>query len=765
MNAPRTLWTALLLVAVAAFPAAAETISSIRIEGLVQINRAAVEAMMTSKVGGEFNLEAVKEDFYRTVELGFFDPEKSQCDLKRTESGIEVIFRLVENPVISSVEVRGVNVPAVDAQKIQEAAKKYYKVGEVFNRLAAPALYQEISRIYGAAGYLANLAPVRIGDDGSVLVMVTEVVVDKVDLILVPPDGYVNEEALLEWLQIKPRQPYSRLRVDERAVAALRLGFLSRLNVDEVVDPADPNVRSVVFTGLLEERPVPSAEGCAFVDPARVLADLQVYRMGHLPASRVLSPQPTPDTLAALKAAAERAPEDGDAAARYAIALARAGHIDAAVAAAQQAIALLEGLADEPERAVLLARVALIAGDAKRASALLSPLDQGGRLPPDGYPALVQAAAFLLADKAVKEESAVRVPGDTLAWAVKVLMLCDTRDAVMATPEGTAYSSALRATWDRFKGMSDGDLATHHEAYERAIGMFALLRSAEHPFDPVAIVPESVGLLDSPIQPVLDDPRLLRALKERSGSDPEARYAWASCVVLRELALLLGGDPSAVEIDPDTRRQQLGEAQVALQELVTADRQRFQRAEVMRALAYIVQGQDAQALDTLASLLNGPDGAMAAQLYLLAATLNPGMTAKSAEELKQACLSAADRLSTVITSGNPHPHARYARYTLLGAAGDYDKAIEEARAVIDGGVDDPRAWATIGFLEAKRGNIDVAVTALTKAVELDPTDAYASYTLGLVKWIQTGDPLPILPQLQRLNDYTPIDLAAAELAF
>ncbi|MDI9600654.1 MAG: tetratricopeptide repeat protein [Armatimonadota bacterium] len=765
MRVARAAWMTLLLALVAGLPAVAETISNIRIEGLVQVNRSAVEAMMTSKVGSEFKLETVKEDFYRTVELGLFDPEKSQCDLKRTEGGIEVIFALVENPIISAVEVRGVNVPAVDAQKIQEAAKRRYRVGEVFNHLTASALYLEISRAYREAGYMANLAPVRVGDDGSVLVMITEVAVDRVELALVPTDGYVDEDALLAWLNIKSRQPYSRLKVDERAVAALRLGFLSRLNVDEIYDPDDPNVRGVMFLGLLEERPVPNAEGSAFIDPAKVMADLPVYRMGHLPASRVLGPQPTPTSLATLKAASENSPEDGDAAARYAFALARAGYTDDAAVAAQRAVALLEGLTDDPARAVLMARAALIAGDANRAFAVLSNLEQAGQLPPDGYPAMLQAAAFLLADKAVKEESAVRLPGDTLAWAVKVLMLCDSRDAVMATPEGTAYSSALRATWDRFQRLSDGDLATHHEAYERAIGMFALLRSAEHPFDPVEIVPESEELLSSPIQPVLDDPRLLKALSDRSAEDPEARYAWASCVVLRELALLLGGDPDAVDIDADTRRVELGAAQVALQELVSADPQRFQRASVMRALAYIVQGQDAQALDALAGLLAGPDGAMAAQLYLLAATLNPGITAESGEVLQQACRSAADRLSTVITGAEAHPHARYARYTLLGAAGDYEQGIQEANAVISGGVDDPRAWATVGFLEAKRGNIDTAATALSKAVELDPSDAYASYTLGLVKWIQTGDALPILPQLQRMNDYTPVDLAAAELAF
>jgi tetratricopeptide (TPR) repeat protein len=765
VNIARSMLTGVLLVLLTALPAAAETIAEVRIEGLVHVNRAAVEATITSEAGDDFDFERVEEDFYLVIEMGFFNAEDSKCDLHRVEDGIEVIYNLVENPVISSVEVRGVNVPAVDAQRVQEAAKKRYEVGKVFNHYTADLLQRDIDIIYTEAGYLANLAPVRIGDDGSVLVIINEVAIDRVELTIAPENGYVDRDALLSWINIKPRQPYSPVKVDERAIATLRLGFFAQFNVHEGVQPDDPNVRDVIMMGLLEERPVPSAEGTAFVDPAGVLEDLQVYRMGHLPASRVLSPQPTPSTLASLKAATENAPEDGDAAARYAIALARAERIDAAVAAAQKAVTLLEGLTDEPARAVLMARAALIAGDANRAFALTSSLEEEGKLPPAGYPALLQAATYLLADKAVTDEGAVRLPGDTLAWAVKVLMFSSNRDSVFATPEGTAYSSALRATWDRFQAMGDDELAENHEAYERAIGMFALLRSTERPFDPVLIVPECRSLLDSPIQPVLDDPRLLSALKARAEADPEARYAWASCVVLRELALLLNGDPSVVEMDVDTRRTQLGEAQAALQELVNFDPERFRRAEVMRALAYIVQGQDTQAQDTLAALLTGPDGAMAAQLYLLAATLNPGMAGKTDEEIAQACLNAADSLSTVITAGEAHPHARYARYTLLGAAARFDQAVQEANAVINAGVEDPRAWASIGFFEAKRGNIDPAVTALKKAVELDPSDAYAAYALGLAQWIQTGEAVSILPQLQRMNDYTPVDLASQELAF
>ena len=98
MRVARAAWMTLLLALVAGLPAVAETISNIRIEGLVQVNRSAVEAMMTSKVGSEFKLETVKEDFYRTVELGLFDPEKSQCDLKRTEAASKSSSRWSRTP-------------------------------------------------------------------------------------------------------------------------------------------------------------------------------------------------------------------------------------------------------------------------------------------------------------------------------------------------------------------------------------------------------------------------------------------------------------------------------------------------------------------------------------------------------------------------------------------------------------------------------------------------------------------------------------------
>jgi len=101
----------------------------------------------------------------------------------------------------------------------------------------------------------------------------------------------------------------------------------------------------------------------------------------------------------------------------------------------------------------------------------------------------------------------------------------------------------------------------------------------------------------------------------------------------------------------------------------------------------------------------------------------------------------------------------------LGAGGKTEDAIREAEAVAKGANPDARAWATIGLLQAKTGKGQEADAALSEAARLDPLDVYASYTLGLVKWVNGGDPVASIPLMQRLMDETAVDVDAREIAF
>jgi len=747
--------------------ALAETVSELRVEGLVHVNRAAIDAMVNTRQGGNFDPNVVQDDFDRVMDLGFFDVDKSTAEVKRTAKGVELTFKLFENPVITAVgEVRGINIPDINVDQIKAAVAANYKVGEVFNHRSAFPTCRAIEDAYRQAGYEASVPPPLIGDDGAVLVLVHEVTIEDVTLTVIPEDAYANADAIKNWLGIRVGSAFNAKQIQGRADAALGLGFFVNIGASWTPSDTNPYGRIVHFSGLLDERPVPTAEGAALIYPAKVLRDLAIYKVEPLPGGLVLTSPPSDADIAALKAKCDNAPTDAALAGRYALAFARAGNTDAAIAAAQKAIPLLAPGSADPATAVLLARVALITGDAARAFALLDQLRQDAKLPLDGLPALIQADAYLLADQAVAADTAKRIPGDTIAWVVKTLSYAKNRDTIQATPQGTAYSAALGAAWDAFSKLSDDDLASNHEAYERTAGLFSLLASTGAPFSPATIVPACQSFLQSAIAPpVLDDTRLTAALEKKAQDDPAIRLAWAKQIVLREMAASLAGGV-AVKTEEPVRKDQLSKAQVALQGLLISDKEAYRGVDFLRALAYIVQGEPIKAQEALAGLIDTPGGSGAEQLYLLAASLGPtdGSTPTD-EQMNGMLLAAADRLSPIIADGRPHPGARYARYTLLGAGGKTEDAIREAEAVAKGANPDARAWATIGLLQAKTGKGQEADAALSEAARLDPLDVYASYTLGLVKWVNGGDPVASIPLMQRLMDETAVDVDAREIAF
>lgn len=744
--------------------ALAQKVAKLEIQGLERVQRVAVEALLSTREGAPFDGATLENDFRRVMDLGLFDIEKSEASVARGADGFAITLKLVENPVIAGVEVRGVNLPVIDQARVREAAEQSYRTGEIFSLREAPVVDARVRLIYQEAGYDAEVSPPAIVD-GIVYVVVSEVAIERVELLVYPTDSYLDVEAVRGWIGLRPGSALNYTQLNERFAATLRLGLFSAVTVDLLPGERVSSGRILRFTCMLEPRPVPTAEACAFVNPARVLAGLDVYRRGSMPISRILTPLPTSATISSLRNLASEQPTDGRRAAELSLALARMGLHSEALEAASRAVSLLDS-ADrlDPDDMVLLARAALITGDASRAYAVLETLRQSNELPPAGFPALVHAAACLLADAATTSEQTARRPGDNLAWIAKTLILATQRSELLATDAGTAYSAAAGSAWRAFAQMNTSDLGANHEAYERLLGVFALLETTAEPFAPSLVVPECADAMATPLGPVLDNPRLVEALEART-DDNEARYAWASCIAQRELAAALETPPPPLKTPTDLRSQQLQRVQAVLPELLAADPDRYAQAAVLMAMAYLAQGAGAEALSTLAAAMDEPEVRGADQLYLLAASLFASSTARSQDDYLAGLAAAADRLGSSLSDGAPHPRVRYARYSLLGTIGRLDEAIQEANALIASGVSDPAAWASSGFFQAKKGNLVEAEAALKRALDLNPSDVYAAYVLGLVRWMSSGDPVASLPLLKRVEDDSAIDIAARDLAF
>lgn len=761
MRRHRTAWGGLLLAALLCTPALAQrAITDVQIEGLVRIDRGAFDELLRTKKGTEFSAAAARDDLARIVSLGFFDPTACTYDTSNANNGLAVVFRLKENPVITGLTVRGVSVTGIDQAAVTALAAARYRTGDVFNLNLGSQLAGDIAKLYDDAGFEATIKPPVVGDDGVAIVVVVETLIDDVVINVWPPTDAIDLGKVVEWIGIRLQSPLSEQQLSERRNALMGLGLFSYLAVDLVDGETGVVVR---FSAVLNDYPVPSADALPFIDPTKMLKGLAVYRVAPPPYSLISSPRPTPKLVATLAAEAQAAPQDATAAARVAFALSRAGRTQEAVAAAGAALALIPAGSGK-DAAVLQARLLLLQGDAAGAVALLKPLREDGSLPGDGYPTLVEATTTLLADSAVTDPAKARAPGDSFAWSVRTLIDAPNPQAVLASEKGTEYASVLAGAWTWASKLDEGGLAAGYAGFERLYRLLSLLEYLPPELAPTTIVPDCAADLRKPIDPVYECERLMTALEKRA-DDPGARYAWASAIVQRELAITLGPPDVAPADGAPARATQLEKAVQALTDLVAADPAHYAGAQGLLALGCVLRSDDQRAFDTLVAQMDGEDVPDADHLYLLASSISTTRTALRDEEVTAAMVILADRLSPLIADGTPRPRARYARYSLLAWAEQLDQAVEEARAATVACPGDEPAWAALGFFEAQKGNIDPAEQALVKATELGPADLHAAYTLGLVRWMKSGDGNASLPLLEKLHDESPIDLAARDVAF
>jgi tetratricopeptide (TPR) repeat protein len=757
----RTAWGGLLLAAVLCTPALAQrAVTEVRIEGLVRINRAALDGILRTRQGADFSADVARDDLARIVSLGFFDPTACTYDTDNANNGFAVVFHLKENPVITGITVRGVSVPGIDPAAVTALATARYRTGDVFNLSVGSQLAGDVAKLYDDAGFEATIKPPVVGEDGVVIVVVAETLIDDVVINVWPPTDAIDLGKIVEWVGIRLQNPLSEKVLSERRNALMGLGLFSYLAVDLVDGETGVVVR---FSAVLNDYPVPSADALPFIDPTKMLKGLAVYRVAPPPYALISEPRPTPKLVATLAAEAQAAPQDGAAAARVAFALSRAGRTQEAVTAAGAALQLL-GAATSGDAAALRARLLLLQGDAAGALALLKPLRQDGSLAGDGYPALIEATAALLADSAVTDPTKARAPGDSFAWTIRTLIDAPNPQSVLASDKGTDYTSALAGAWTWASKLDEAGLAANHAAVERLYRLLSLLEYLPPELAPTTIVPDCATDLRKAIDPVYECDRLMQALEKRA-DDPGARYAWASAIVQRELAITLGPADVAPPEGKAARATQLEKAVGLLTDLIAADPTHYAGAQGLLAIGCVLRADDQRAFDILAGQLDGDDLPDADHLYLLASSISTTRTALRDEEVTASMVILADRLNALIADGKPHPRARYARYSLLAWAEQLDKALEEARAATVAGPTDEPAWAALGFFEAQKGNNDPAEQALVKATELDPTDLHAAYCLGLVRWIKSSDGTASLPLLERLHEESPIDLAAQDVAF
>ncbi len=96
---------------------------------------------------------------------------------------------------------------------------------------------------------------------------------------------------------------------------------------------------------------------------------------------------------------------------------------------------------------------------------------------------------------------------------------------------------------------------------------------------------------------------------------------------------------------------------------------------------------------------------------------------------------AVAHLEKVLDSSLAFIHKIHARmilgyiYTLME---NYDRALELFRNVVESGIETAQAFAAIGYIMHKKGNVKEALLNLYRAIEIDPKNANAHNSLGFI---------------------------------
>jgi len=139
------------------------------VQGNVHVPSEQVLSAVSTKANDPLNEERVRNDVQAILATGLF--ADAVVRLEPVPEGVRVIFIVVENPVVTSVAVKGNTVEPTDA--IVKALG--VQTGQVLNTVAIREGARAVEKLYQDAGYiLARVSDVAISDQGVLTVTLAE---------------------------------------------------------------------------------------------------------------------------------------------------------------------------------------------------------------------------------------------------------------------------------------------------------------------------------------------------------------------------------------------------------------------------------------------------------------------------------------------------------------------------------------------------------------------------------------------------------------
>jgi len=229
-------------------PAPAPTVVSVSVTGNAHIPTDRILSVVTTKVGDPFDPAKVQADLRAIADLGFF-ADQAPPIIKQRPDGVAVTYRVIENPVVTSIRFDGnKSVSADTLMALMDTAP-----GQVFNIKTYQQDVLKINSYYDKIGFGGQLpshvTDVNISPEGVLTLKVQEGLTVR-NIIITPfpdADPLLRPDLIKAALVTKPGQPYSEAERDKDYDALKALYEKYDLKVGDVeagVDPATVDTKA-----------------------------------------------------------------------------------------------------------------------------------------------------------------------------------------------------------------------------------------------------------------------------------------------------------------------------------------------------------------------------------------------------------------------------------------------------------------------------------------------------------------------------------------
>jgi outer membrane protein assembly factor BamA len=197
-------------------PAKAPTVVDVSVTGNTHVPTDVILAAVKTKVGDPFDPAVVSDDLRAINDLGFF-ADQAPPVIKQRPDGVSVTFRVVENPVVTSIRFQGNRSISADTL----TALMDTSTGKVFNLKTYQEDVLKINSYYDKIGYggqvPSHVTDVNIDTTGVLTLTIQEGLTVRNIIIVPPPDAdpVLPSRLILAALVTKAGSTYSEAQRDK----------------------------------------------------------------------------------------------------------------------------------------------------------------------------------------------------------------------------------------------------------------------------------------------------------------------------------------------------------------------------------------------------------------------------------------------------------------------------------------------------------------------------------------------------------------------